>query len=616
MFSSRRQARIALALLVLGAVLAAVFSGASYSSSSASSAPASAVSSSWLRRLRRSVLSEGSLTAVLPTWAHLTASFLLARQAPIVVLRQGTVMGTIRDDSDFPQPLEAFLGVPYALPPTGQRRFARPEPVGKSSRKIDASQYGPRCVAGSLDGDDWGEDCLSANIFRPMETKAGQKLPVLVYFHGGAFNLGAGRFHNTAALLAWSEKPFIALNFNYRLGAFGFLSGVFMTDTNLLNVGLHDQLMLLKWIQENIEQFGGDPNQVTIMGLSAGAHSIGHQVMYTKYSRRPLFHRALLESGATTARAVYPSDAPLPSVQFDEFVLASGCSNIDRDEIISCLREKPVRSIGQASIDIFNRYNPSDRWAFQPVIDGKIIRVPPILAWESGIWNKVPILAGFNTDEGSPFAPSRLDSSEDFTEFFKELIPALSESDLEELNNLYPDPAVHAESPYLDTRPIDVGSQYKRATAAYGQYAYICPIQQTAYHASAGQPAPVFLYHWAVNTTVKGGASHGDQSAYELYNPGIRKVSQTQDLLAGYLHAYFTSFVTTGDPNGIKGRYADRPKWAPFTPTAKSSTMVMGEGNDERAGGDSIGIVARMGNISYTKEECDFWWKRTILSES
>lgn len=144
MFSSRRQARIVLVLLVLGAVLAAVFSGASYSSSSSASASASAASSSWLRHLRRSVLSERSLAAVLPAWAHLTASFLLARQAPIVVLRQGTLLGTIRDDADFPHPLEAFLGVPYALPPTGERRFARPEPVESSSRKIDASQYGLR----------------------------------------------------------------------------------------------------------------------------------------------------------------------------------------------------------------------------------------------------------------------------------------------------------------------------------------------------------------------------------------------------------------------------------------------------------------------------------------
>ncbi|KAK2865318.1 hypothetical protein FQN49_003691 [Arthroderma sp. PD_2] len=614
MFSSRRQARIALILLLLGAILAAVFSGASYSSVSSSSSSAS--SSSPLRSLRRSLLSERALAAVLPPWAHLTASLLLARQAPTVVLRQGTLVGKIRDDADFPQPLEAFLGVPYALPPTGNRRFARPEPVKKSSARIDASRYGLRCIGGSLDGiiPDWGEDCLSANIFRPMETRPGQNLPVVVYFHGGAFNLGAGQYHDTAAMLAWSEKPFIALNFNYRLGALGFLSSRVMAKEKLLNLGLFDQVMLLKWVQDNIKDFGGDPNQVTIMGLSAGAHSVGHHIMYLQHSSRPLFQRALPESGATTSRAVYPPDASLPTVQFDEFVVAVGCSGVE--DVVSCLREKPVKVIGQASIDVYNRYNPSNRWAFQPVIDGEFIREAPIHAWASNRWNKVPILTGFNTDEGSPFAPSDMDSSEEFTKFFNELIPAMSDSDIDTINELYPDPETDDESPYIDTRPIDVGSQYKRATAAYGQYAYICPIQQTAYHASAGQRAPVFLYHWALNKTVQGGAGHGDQTEYEIYSPYVRHISKTQEQIAGFLHAYITSFITTGDPNGIKGRYANRPKWIPFHAGPQDRVMVIGEGNDERAGGHGIGISAQLGDTKYTKEECDFWWKRTILSES
>ncbi|KAF3492378.1 acetylcholinesterase [Arthroderma uncinatum] len=620
MFSSRRQARIALTLLLLGAVLAAVFSGASYSSATPSSFSPS------LRSLRRSLLSERTLTAVLPSWAHLTASLLLARQAPVAVLRQGTVVGKIRDDADFPHPLEAFLGIPYALPLTGAKRFARPEPVKQSSATIDASKYGnrweyvadiDRCIGGSLEGlvREWGEDCLSVNVFRPMDTKPGQNLPVVVYFHGGAFNLGAGRYHDTAALLAWSEKPFIAINFNYRLGAFGFLSSGIMAKEKLLNAGLYDQLLLLKWVQDNIKAFGGDPNQVTIMGLSAGAHSIGHHIMYLQHDSRPLFHRALLESGATTARAVYPYNAPLPEVQFSEFVVAAGCSNAHGADIISCLRKQPVETVGQASIDIFNRYNPSDRWAFQPVIDGDIIKEAPIHAWASKQWNKVPILTGFNTDEGSPFAPSDLDSSAAFTKFFKELIPAMSSEDVNTLNKLYPDPKTVKSSPYIDTRPIKVGSQYKRATAAYGQYAYICPIQQTAYLASVAQKPPVFLYHWAVNKTLKGGASHGDQAEYELYNPGVRRISKTQEQISGFLHAYFTSFVTTGDPNGIKGRYASRPKWIPFNVGSKDSVMILGEGNDERAGGHNLGISAKLGNISYTKAECDFWWKRSILSE-
>lgn len=120
--------------------------------------------------------------------------------------------------------------------------------------------------------DVWNEDCLTANVFRPIHGNA--KLPVAVYIHGGAFNRGTAKMHNTASMLAWSAEPFIAVSFNYRLGALGFLNSALTAEIGLLNVGLKDQISLLEWLQENIASFGGDPDNVTIMGLSAGAHSV------------------------------------------------------------------------------------------------------------------------------------------------------------------------------------------------------------------------------------------------------------------------------------------------------------------------------------------------------
>ena len=95
----------------------------------------------------------------------------------------------------------------------------------------------------------------------------------MVYFHGGAFNRGSAKSHDTAAMVAWAD-PFVAVTFNYRLGALGFLNSALAADEGILNLGLHDQVLLLQWVQENIEAFGGDPEQVTLMGLSAGAHSV------------------------------------------------------------------------------------------------------------------------------------------------------------------------------------------------------------------------------------------------------------------------------------------------------------------------------------------------------
>ena len=98
-------------------------------------------------------------------------------------------------------------------------------------------------------------------------------LPVAVYFHGGAFNRGSAIGHDTASMVAWAD-PFVAVSFNYRLGALGFLNSEIAKKEGILNLGLHDQVLLLRWVQDNIAAFGGDPDQVTLIGLSAGAHSV------------------------------------------------------------------------------------------------------------------------------------------------------------------------------------------------------------------------------------------------------------------------------------------------------------------------------------------------------
>ncbi len=139
------------------------------------------------------------------------------------------------------------------------------------------------------------ENCLNANIYRPngLVDKDGNdanegiwvmkkkpRLPVAVYIHGGGFNTGHGAERNMASFVAWNEAPMVAVNFNYRVGALGFLPSEVTAREGLLNLGLRDQQMLLEWVRDNIEAFGGDPDNVTIMGLSAGAHSVCHPRTY------------------------------------------------------------------------------------------------------------------------------------------------------------------------------------------------------------------------------------------------------------------------------------------------------------------------------------------------
>lgn len=199
---------------------------------------------------------------------------------PTVTIRQGTLEGIILEE--VARPIEGFLGVPYALPPTGDRRLRPPVPVTASTAVIDASEYGAAAPGKQLrPGSNltYSEDCLKANIFRhvpmPKTAKtAASLLPVAVYIHGGAFNRGTSSSYNAASLLAHSAEPFVVVSFNYRLGALGFLPSTLSAKEGALNLGLRDQILMLEWVQENIAAFGGDPDNVAIYGISAGGHSV------------------------------------------------------------------------------------------------------------------------------------------------------------------------------------------------------------------------------------------------------------------------------------------------------------------------------------------------------
>lgn len=199
---------------------------------------------------------------------------------PSVTLRQGTFIGSTLSGTShnhpFPQLLDTFLGIPFALPTSGERRFRPPVRVPASSTTFDATRWGQRPPS-SASGEEevqQGEDCLNLNIFRPQVRDEKKKLPVLVYFNGGAFNFGYAKGRVISSFVAWSVEPIIGVSFNYRVGALGFLPCRLMAKEGLLNIGLKDQSMLLEWVRDNIGAFGGDPLNVTIMGSSAGAHSV------------------------------------------------------------------------------------------------------------------------------------------------------------------------------------------------------------------------------------------------------------------------------------------------------------------------------------------------------
>lgn len=282
-----------------------------------------------------------------------------------------------------------------------------------------------------------------------------------------------------------------------------------------------------------------------------------------------------MESGGPTSRALHPYNSKLHEDQSQMFLSELNCTDL------ACLRAAPSDKVVEASNTVFTKYNPSVRWAWQPVIDSDLV---PGRTLEANWPTDIPILTGFVHNEGTMYVPKTMSKSAEFDAFFTELLPHVNES----VGKLYP------EDDYIEWR--DVGAQYKRVEAAYGQYAYVCPVRQTA------QMAPnVFLYHWAVNRTVMGGANHGDQMWYETMDPEVRGISRTQEEIAKLFNGYITDFVIRGDPNG-KGR----PVWTNFRDGGK--TMVFGEGNDERAGGSNVGVPAKFVEDDWAKAQCEFWW--------
>lgn len=329
------------------------------------------------------------------------------------------------------------------------------------------------------------------------------------------------------------------------------------------------------------------------------------------------FHQVIIESGSPTSRAVRRYDAAIHEEQFQQYLKETGCPvDTPADQIFPFLRSLPLEAIARAQDAVFDKYNPSLRWAFQPVIDGDIIPRAPLETWKLGNYYKVPIMTGFCHNEGSLYVDKQMSSAEQFTQFFETLLPTLSKEDIGAIDKLYADPDSTGDSTYQVPSTIKgVGSQYSRIEAAYAQYAYVAPVRQTAHLASANPAAPpTYLYHWSPITTTLGGASHGDNMRYETMNPDVVSRSPNQKTLAGTLHAYITSFICNkGDPNALAGEWRDRPTWEPYQ-QEKAKTMVFGAGNEELVGGGD-GVAAQMSRDPWAEKQCRFWWDKVELSQ-
>lgn len=376
-----------------------------------------------------------------------------------------------------------------------------------------------------------------------------------------------------------------------------------------------------------------------------------------------------MESGGPTARATLSPSHPRTESQWREFLIAAGinldattASSRSSDQVFAILRTLPLETIIRASNAVFSRFQDPIRWPFQPVIEsddtnGQLITDLPISSFRRGKYLRIPILTGFNSNEGTVFCSPQVDTNEQFLQKFTTMIPGLSDADLAALMKVYPDPVTQPEQNKYGDVPPGFGRQWARYEAAYAHYAYICPVLQTGHFcsnnsnsngdkreaaAAAALPSPtppIWIYNFAAlsRPDFGGKANHVDEAVVVSHDMGA--IGQFPGLVAtsDAMHGAFVRFIVTGNPNPISDSNSTSEWWPRFTSPLKGDdkvlspgqfkrgveggqgqgvVMMFGADNDERMGGTNRGTPALVRRLSEGEvEECRFWWERVELSE-
>lgn len=306
-----------------------------------------------------------------------------------VKVEQGVVQGTLSEG------LRIFKGIPFAAPPVGELRWKAPQPAQKWEGVKQATDYAPAPFQGGNPPSGKSEDCLYLNIWTPAKT-ANEKIPVLVWIYGGGFSFGSTSepVHNGEHL---ARKGVVLVSIAYRVGQLGFLAHPELSaeDPNHVsgNYGLLDQIAGLKWIQENIAAFGGDPNKVTIFGESAGGISVS--MLCASPLAKGLFHGAISQSGGSfgpTRKITYPGENMKTLQQAEQ-------EGIDYAQKVGASSIADLRKIVADSLPM--GMGMGGAW---PIVDGYVIPDDQHKLYQAGKYNDVPVLIGYNSDEGASFS--------------------------------------------------------------------------------------------------------------------------------------------------------------------------------------------------------------------
>ncbi|KAI0135954.1 alpha/beta-hydrolase [Hypoxylon sp. NC0597] len=517
---------------------------------------------------------------------------------------QGSLVG---DDKGVAQ----YLGMRYAAPPTGDRRWRAPaEPEVDNSGDQVADTFGPICLGISQlypNGGAEDEDCLYVNIWAPANATLDSKLPVWLFIQGGGYGANSNANWNGTFVVERSDRNIVFVNFNYRVGLWGFLASerVRANGAGDLNVGLLDQIALMRWVKRYIPQFGGDPDHVVITGTSAGAGSVALHLLISHTNKeadgKPLFVGGVGES------VFFPAQPPVADLewQFDRLLSQTGCDG--ESDPMSCLRGIDTTILQSANVPspFPGRPNPPaplPLFYWTPCIDGTLLHDLPYVLFSRGEYANVPLIIGTTTNEGTVFA-FNASTKEEMATFIQDNYPNLTTAQASSVVEQYP---------LMSALPMH-GPWFPSAAEAYGEATFICPATHVlSSYAQRLNSSRIWGYRYNVYDAINAAQGLGVPHVFEawaVYGPNSQKgvggapksyYSYASDVVHPLMD-YWISFVRTLNPNTL--RTPSAPAWESWDTGEVGRRLLMEAGNSSTKGGNfTMEMVP-----AEQRARCEFW---------
>lgn len=450
--------------------------------------------------------------------------------------------------------VSVYKGIPYAKPPVGSLRFLAPEPAEPWSDTLDCTEFGSSALQPTADDIPTpDEDCLNLNVW--TSAQEGEKQPVYVFIHGGAYFQGSGA-KSMYDCTNFAKDGVVGVTINYRLGALGFLGleASKAEDGTTGNFGTLDQIQALKWVKENISAFGGDPENITVGGESAGSFSVSALIMSPL--AKGLFNQAIMESGCILdASAVSPysgGDASASAAVSGAFARSFGA-----DDSLEGLNR--LRQIDGHALTAMSQFNMDmtlpNALSFWPVNDGVVLPVDPQKALANGDYNPVRLLVGNNRDEGLIFIPDGLEAG-DYAAYAYRILGAEA---AEQALARWPVDAEHTASDRA--RQLLTLAGFRLGATTFAD-----TLSQNGH--------PVYYYEFNYSTPDNPAAYHASELPLvfgnELDSLNLDKAGKQT---AVDMHTAWVNFIKTGDPNQGTA-LASGVVWEPYTSQSKRVMMI------------------------------------------